>query len=242
MLGAGTDADGDGYGAACYPAGGAWVLLGRPADDALVAFPGGGSARFGDLDTSPLRSIDPDLGWLSVAGVTAAAWADGVTAAGLADGVTAAGWADGVTAAARRALAAELIGVTEEALRLAIEHTSNRFQFGAPIAAFQAVRHRLADGEVALGAARALLAVAFDEGGAVAAAAAKVQAARAHDLVSANAIQVCGAIGATMEHPLHRYVNRGFALDALLGDRQALAAELGAGVLRTGETPRLVEV
>ena len=64
-------------------------------------------------------------------------------------------------AAAHRALAAEIIGVAERALELAVEHTSTRRQFNAPIAAFQAVRHRLADAYVAIAAARALLAASF---------------------------------------------------------------------------------
>jgi hypothetical protein len=35
-------------------------------------------------------------------------------------------------------------------------------------------------------------------------------------------MQVCGAIGLTMEHDLHRYVTRGFQIDSLFGSYQQL--------------------
>jgi alkylation response protein AidB-like acyl-CoA dehydrogenase len=64
--------------------------------------------------------------------------------------------------------------------------------------------------------------------------------------VSARAVQVCGAMGATLEHPLHRYVNAGAVLDGLLGSSAELTAELGAMIRATvasgGEIPLLVEV
>ncbi|MGB7165643.1 MAG: acyl-CoA dehydrogenase, partial [Mycobacterium sp.] len=40
-------------------------------------------------------------------------------------------------------------------------------------------------------------------------------------------LQVCGAIGLTAEHDLHRYVTRGFQLDALCGSHDQLEALLG---------------
>jgi hypothetical protein len=214
------------------------IVLGRPAVEADIVVPvtvSGGVGLAGvaaaDLEYVPIAGIDPSLGWLVAHGAAPT------------DVQPDERWADAVVAA-HRALAAELIGVAERALQLAIEHTSSRRQFGAPIAAFQAVRHRLADGEVALSGARALLAAAFADGPdrTMAARAAKAQAGRAHDLISASALQVCGAIGATMEHPLHRYVARGFALDALLDSWSRLVLAIGRQVLRTGDTPRLVEV
>jgi hypothetical protein len=53
-------------------------------------------------------------------------------------------------------------------------------------------------------------------------------------------------MGATLEHPLHRYVNRGAVLDALLGSGIELTAELG-GLIRARaaageEIPLLAEV
>ena len=211
------------------------VLLHAPAPGSRIAFPvstadGVAIAVVADgLTFTPAMSIDLYSGWVTVAGGGAGALSAVVP------------WQDAV-AAAHRALAAELIGVAEQALQLAIEHTSARTQFGHPIASFQVVRHRLADGEVAIAGARALLAAAFIDGSGDAAAAAKAQAGRAHDLVSANAMQVCGAIGSTLEHPLHKYVARGMALDVLLGSREVLTRQLGAMLVRTGQPPLLVEV
>ncbi len=192
-----------------------------------------------EFTVTPLPSLDPAADWYAVAGPTPPRRSDGSA------------WAPAV-AAAHRALAAEIIGVAERAHGLAVEHTSTRRQFNAPIAAFQAVRHRLADAYVAIAAARALLAASFGDGfqspadEVVAAAAAKARAGRAHQTVSASAVQVCGAMGATLEHPLHRYVNRGAVLDGLLGSSAELTGELGAmiraAVASGGEIPLLVDV
>jgi acyl-CoA dehydrogenase-like protein len=224
------------------PLGVTGILLRRPGPDERlvipVAEPGGvrlAVAPASAFTVTPLPSLDSEAGWYAVAGPVPAARYDG------------AAWATAV-AAAHRALAAEITGTAERALELAVEHTSSRRQFNAPIAAFQAVRHRLADGYVAIAAARALLAASFGDvsGPPAAAAAAKARAGRAHQTVSTAAVQVCGAMGATLEHPLHRYVNRGAVLDGLLGGSAELTAELGAMIRATvasgGEIPLLVGV
>ena len=224
------------------PLGTTGILLRRPEPDERLLIPVADAegvtlavAAAREFTVTPLPSLDPAAGWYAVAGPTPAARYDGSA------------WEPAV-AAAQRALAAEIIGVAERALGLAVEHTSTRRQFNAPIAAFQAVRHRLADAYVAIAAGRALLAASFDDSQppAIAAAAAKARAGRAHQTVSASAVQVCGAIGATLEHPLHRYVNAGAVLDALLGSSAELTVELGAMVRATvaagGEIPLLVDV
>ncbi|HEY1704291.1 MAG TPA: acyl-CoA dehydrogenase family protein [Trebonia sp.] len=234
------------------PAGGTvtGVLLRRPRPDERLVIPVADDdgtvtlavAPASEFTVTPLPSLDHELGWYSVTGPVPADRHDGHA------------WGAAV-AAAHRSLAAELIGVSERAVELAIEHTSSRRQFNAPIAAFQAVRHRLADAYVAIAAARALLDAAFaasrdaaadPEAAAIAATAAKARAGRAHQTVSANAVQVCGALGSTLEHPLHRYVNRGAVLDGLLGSSAELTAELGSMIRATvasgGEIPLLVEV
>ena len=128
------------------------ILLRRPGPDERLVIPVAEAdgvslavAPASAFTVTPLPSLDPAAGWYAVAGPAPAARYDG------------AAWAAAV-AAAHRALAAEIIGTAERALELAVEHTSSRRQFNAPIAAFQAVRHRLADGYVAIAAARALLA------------------------------------------------------------------------------------
>lgn len=180
------------------------------------------------LSAQPMRTFDPSLTWHEVTGSVPSATVSG-------------DWPAAV-AAAHRALAAELVGVAGEVLRLAVEHTSTRTQFGAPIAAFQAVRHRLAEAHVAVAAAQALLEGAVAEGSADSARAAKAQAGRAHEQASAHALQVCGAMGSSHEHPLHTFVSRGAVLDALLGGWTAQVRTLGRQVLTSGATPLLIEV
>lgn len=213
------------------------VLLHRPDPSASVlcsvASPQGryelGLVRAGELEVAELASIDVELQWFSVTGEAPAQRVESLR------------WPDAV-GAAQFALAAEILGTGAEVMRLAVEHTSVRKQYGSPIAAFQSVRHRLAEAQVHLAGAAALLESALVEGGPLAAAAAKAAAGRAHERASAAAVQVCGAIGASLEHPLHRFVNRGIALDGLLGSHRGLAAQLGSHLLETGETPLLVEV
>ncbi|GIE35689.1 acyl-CoA dehydrogenase [Actinoplanes italicus] len=66
------------------------------------------------------------------------------------------------------ACSAQLLGAGRALLDMSVEHARTRTQFGRPIGAFQAVRHRLADVSVALDFARPLLyaaAVALNETG-----------------------------------------------------------------------------
>jgi alkylation response protein AidB-like acyl-CoA dehydrogenase len=139
-------------------------------------------------------------------------------------------------AAAHRALATELVSLADEALRIAVEHVSVRIQFGAPIGSFQSPRHLLADASAGLEGARALLTETWQFGGQLSALTAKAAAGRAHRAVSDAALQVCGAIGLTIEHDLHRYVTRGFQIDSLCGSYQQLEALL-ADRLFDGSSP-----
>lgn len=129
-------------------------------------------------------------------------------------------------AAAHRALATELAELAEQALRIAVEHVSVRVQFGAPIGSFQSPRHALADASAVLAGAAALLDEAWRDCRELSALGAKIAAGRAHRAVSDVALQVCGAIGLTAEHDLHRYVTRGFQVDALCGSHNQLEALL----------------
>lgn len=215
-----------------WPVGDIGIVMRPLRDDDVVAILTGttlAAVPTTDLVTQPVRTIDPSLPWVEVGRSDVA-------------GVDAAVELERARTVAHRALAAELIALSEEMLRLAVEHTSTRMQFGAPISTFQAVRHRLADAHVAITAATTLLDAAFVDDGVVAAMTAKAQAGRTHQLVSAHATQVCGAMGSTYEHPLHRYVARGIALDAVLGRWDLLSGELGSVLVREKTPPRLVEV
>jgi alkylation response protein AidB-like acyl-CoA dehydrogenase len=162
-----------------------------------------------------MDTFDSSAIWTQVSGALDAALVEASTE-----------WSRAV-AAAQRALATELVALAEQALRIAVEHVSVRVQFGAAIGSFQSPRHALADASATLAGARALLGESWRYGGRLSAVTAKAAAGRAHRAVSDVALQVCGAIGLTAEHDLHRYVTRGFQLDALCGSHDQLEALLG---------------
>jgi hypothetical protein len=147
-------------------------------------------------------------------------------------------WAD-VVVAARRALAHELVGVAEAALAIAVEHVTQRHQFGQPIAGFQSVRHRLADVHVAITAAQFAIDAAWAEPGFLSSVSAKALAGRAALASTRDAQQVCGALGFTWEHGLHRYLRRAWMLDSLYGTADELERQIGAFLKETGKVPRL---
>lgn len=70
-------------------------------------------------------------------------------------------------------------------------------------------------------------------GGQFSAQAAKAAAGRAHRTVSGTALQVLGAIGLTAEYDLHRYVSRGFQLDALFGSYHEFESVLAEQLFNT---------
>jgi len=186
----------------------------------------------------PAGGFDPASRWLLVEGPV-----DGLTQHTLPDGGA---WEHAV-AAGRRALTAEIIGVCAAALAIAVEHTSARVQYGRQIATFQAVRHRLSEAHVATESARSILTVAWaaldhPDGGVGAARLAKLRAGWAQGEVMRHVLQVCGAMGLSLEHQLHRHVSRAAALDALLGGHRALTGQLGADLLAGADFDPVVEI
>jgi Acyl-CoA dehydrogenase, C-terminal domain len=178
-----------------------------------------GTVSIGIVDTKGLEgerldTFDPSAYWSRITGPMTSDLID-----------ASAEWSRAI-AAAHRALATELVALADEALRIAVEHVSVRIQFGAPIGSFQSPRHLLADASAGLEGARALLNETWRYGGELSALTAKAAAGRAHRAVSDAALQVCGAIGLTIEHDLHRYVTRGFQIDSLCGSYQQLEALL----------------
>jgi hypothetical protein len=135
-------------------------------------------------------------------------------------------WSD-VEWRARLAIASELVGMAHRIIDLAVEQVSARRQFGRSIASNQAVRFRLAEAHVEMVGARALIAAAWQDRSPAAAGWAKTVAGSAHDTVAKHAIQVCGAVGLSDEHPLPALVRRGIVLDALLGAASQQQARIG---------------
>jgi len=184
----------------------------------------------------PIEGIDPWVGLVAVNVPAEASIERRATGAAVS-----AAWEEAM-AAGRRALAHELIGVSRAMLALAADHARERRQFGQPIGAFQAVKHRLAEAKVALTAAEAAAAEAWADPGPLAALLAKLWAGRAARLTGKQAQQVLGGMGFTWEHPFHRHFRRALLLDALLGSTTELQHQLGRSLLDTGDVPRLARL
>ncbi|WP_236791983.1 acyl-CoA dehydrogenase family protein [Amycolatopsis sp. GM8] len=110
------------------------------------------------------------------------------------------------------ARAVQVTGALEQAVELSISHTSQRHQFGRPLAKFQAVQQLVADAacESALARAATDAAVATLVRGTdtldeleLRIAIARSVTGHATSVVVRNTHQVHGAIGTTLEHPLH---------------------------------------
>ncbi len=149
---------------------------------------------------------------------------------------------DGVRDAACLALSAEQVGAAAAALALTVAYAKVRVQFGRPIGSFQALQHRMADMHVLVESARSLsyaAAAAAEQGAADAglrAAAAKAYCSEALQQVSAEMIQLHGAIGMTWEHVAHRYFKRGHGAAMLLGAPSAHVARVAAAVIDSAIT------
>jgi alkylation response protein AidB-like acyl-CoA dehydrogenase len=147
-----------------------------------------------------------------------------------------------VGAAADRAvvvLAAELVGVAQRALEMAVDYAKGREQFGRPIGAYQAVSHRCVQMFYDVEESRSLTYYAAWCAGAepeslpLAASMAKARASDAARAVTAAAIQVFGGIGFTWEHDIHFLLKRARVSAELLGTarqhRERVAALVGLG-------------
>jgi hypothetical protein len=131
----------------------------------------------------------------------------------------------------RRCLAHELLGLATLLAERTDEHVRARSQFGRPLATWQTVSHRLADVHVEIAGAQATLEAAWWDERDLISAAAKCQAATAATVAATHAQQLFGAVGFTWEQELHRIVRRCYVIDACLGTRSELTAELGAQML-----------
>jgi Acyl-CoA dehydrogenase, C-terminal domain len=126
----------------------------------------------------------------------------------------------------RTALAAEAAGLLAAALQAVCSYTSERHQFGRPLASFQGMRHRLAEAQVRTNGVYWLAikaAATLDSADAALAALHAQESARA---VVYDFHQFLGAMGMTLEHPLHLWTYRLKYLISELGGRgnNALAA------------------
>jgi alkylation response protein AidB-like acyl-CoA dehydrogenase len=122
------------------------------------------------------------------------------------------------------AVAAELVGLGQRALDMAVEYAKEREQFDRPIGAYQGVSHACAKMLYDVEEARSLTysaawaADAEPESLPMAAAMAKARASEAAWETCKASIQVHGGIGFTWEHDLHFLLKRARADAQLFGD------------------------
>jgi alkylation response protein AidB-like acyl-CoA dehydrogenase len=148
---------------------------------------------------------------------------DGTPATVIAAGAAASNALRNALLAGTTVLAAEQLGVADQAFEDCVDYLRTRHQFGRPLGSFQALRHRAADLWTALTGARAVVRYAsacLDEGDADAELATYLAAAVCSELclrVTEESLQLYGGYGFTWEAPLHLYLKRAAANLPLLG-------------------------
>lgn len=108
------------------------------------------------------------------------------------------------------ALAADSLGGANRLLDLTLDYTKTRKQFDRPLAMFQAIKHRVADLKIMIGAAEALLwseavkdKVSLAKAGGI-----KAHATEVYRYVCEEAIQLHGGVGLTDEMYCHLFMKR----------------------------------
>jgi 3-oxocholest-4-en-26-oyl-CoA dehydrogenase beta subunit len=130
-------------------------------------------------------------------------------------------------------LCAMQIGVTDRALRMTAEYTSNRKQFGKAIATFQAVGQRAADAYIDVEAVRwtawqALWRLGQGDNADLDVAVAKFWACDSGHRVTYAAQHLHGGIGLDMDYPLHRYYLWSKQIELSLGSAPQQLLKIGA--------------
>lgn len=136
-------------------------------------------------------------------------------------------------AIARVLLSADSLGASSRTLERLVEYLKERSAFGAPIASFQAVQHRLVDLLVVEAKSRAVIvkaarALAAPESGEEAIALSVAAHAYVGSTVTAaidECMQLSGGIGFTWEYPLHHDLRRVFTNGHLLGTTRSSTFE-----------------
>ena len=135
------------------------------------------------------------------------------------------------------ATSAQLVGLCRRMLDMAVQYAKDREQFGKPIGAQQAVKHRLANALIEQEFARPLVyraawSLATGQADAdVAVSLAKIYAGQAARFVAKEALQVHGAIGYTIECDLHMWMKRAWALAGAHGDAAFHRERVGRHIL-----------
>ncbi|MBZ6078479.1 acyl-CoA dehydrogenase family protein [Microvirga puerhi] len=128
----------------------------------------------------------------------------------------------------RIALAAEMTGALKGGLDAVVAHVRERHQFGRPLGSFQALQHRLASAATKIEAAYWLTLKSAQRIGPADAAAALGYVQEASTKVIYDLHQFMGAMGLTLEHPLHRWTYRARLLRSSLSGADANLAAVSA--------------
>jgi alkylation response protein AidB-like acyl-CoA dehydrogenase len=145
------------------------------------------------------------------------------------------------------ALAAELVGVAQRAMEMAVEYAKDRKQFGRAIGAYQAASHACAQMLLETEGARSTTYYAGwvadnePELASLAASVAKAYASDAAWRVTASSLQVHGGIGFTWEHDLHLWLKRARCGAAYFGDARWHRERVARLVIERGVKPRAQE-
>ncbi|MEU1304451.1 MULTISPECIES: acyl-CoA dehydrogenase family protein [Streptomyces] len=141
----------------------------------------------------------------------------------LASGTEAVGAVERAALVASVLLAVESVGGAQRMLDVTVAHVSTRKQFGQPVGAFQAVKHRCANLLIAVETARSAAyhgVWALQDGTddpQLATGLAKAAASESYQAVSAGAIQLHGGLGFTWEGSPHLYFKRASTNGLTLG-------------------------
>jgi alkylation response protein AidB-like acyl-CoA dehydrogenase len=143
-------------------------------------------------------------------------------------------WADRAT---RTALCASAIGLCDKMMRMTGSYTSERHQFGRPVATFQAVSHRVADCFIDVECLRLVTqqAASLVDRGSDADEAVKVAKIWCGDVTHrvSQAAQHChGGAGVDRDYPLFRYCLWARQLELSAGNSAQLTGELGQDIAR----------
>ena len=130
------------------------------------------------------------------------------------------------------ALCAQQLGVLSRALEMTAEYSKTRVQFDRPIATFQAVGQRIADGYIDVEGVRlttwqAAWRLSAGLPAATEVEVAKFWAADAGHRVAHTAVHVHGGMGVDVDYPLHRYTKQAKGIELMFGAATAQLSRLG---------------
>jgi alkylation response protein AidB-like acyl-CoA dehydrogenase len=132
---------------------------------------------------------------------------------------------------------AESVGIMDRVFAMTVGYLGDRYSFGRPLASYQALKHRVADGKLALEACHAIATAAAravaarDADAAELASAAKAWIGpRSTELVQ-DCVQLHGGIGVTWDHDLHLYLRRATVNRVTYGTPEDHAERIAAGLL-----------